>query len=706
MKNPYITDRPLTQGDLYFGRERHFARLVEDLGAGRRLFLLYGQTLSGKTSFVNRLGLFFEERLETQRLDLGPLAEEYSRPAWMLLAGMARTLGQPEPERDALDSPDAPEYVAWYLRGLAASQSRDRLVSFDAMDASDLVPGSEWEHDLLLLYDALPESGRLAFLVVVEGLPDASNNPALETISRIVLGPLAEHETADVLMVPVRGVLAYDIDVIANIQAFSGGMPWFVQLFGEAIFDRRIGSGWVGKSEAEDVLPVVLERAAPYFQHLWRTSTPEEKVTLSAVAELWGFGGVASAVDVATYMRKLQVRVPAEDIERAFALLTARGLMRRLGGETYRLVQQLFGHWVKENTTVMGTVQETRRYRKIRPPRRSPWAGRRPDWAGMALWSIAALLVFAIAYVWQSRQRSETWGLGGRAVSEEERLGPGRGPTPVLPPPSDGTLSGHVVYQSRPDESSPWDIYIMRADGSEQTRLTDTPSNETLPALSPDGQRIAFVSDRDGNREIYVMNVDGSEQTNLTRDAADDWTPSWSPDGQYIVFSSFRDGNWEVYRMAADGSEQRRITHNEHADYSPAWSPDGSTIAFVTDRDGDLEIYLMDPEGGDQRNLTSHPATDQGPSWSPDGQWIMWESYRDDNMELYVCDPEGGNLNNMSRDAYADDRGGSWSPWGEALVYHTNVETGWEIFVLDLQAGRKSNLTQSPAQEQYPHWGP
>ena len=69
----------------------------------------------------------------------------------------------------------------------------------------------------------------------------------------------------------------------------------------------------------------------------------------------------------------------------------------------------------------------------------------------------------------------------------------------------------------------------MNADGSAQTRLTDNDATDVSPSWSPDGSRIAFASDRDGNPEIYVMNADGSGQTSLTNNLADDVYPSWSP---------------------------------------------------------------------------------------------------------------------------------------------------------------------------------
>jgi hypothetical protein len=95
----------------------------------------------------------------------------------------------------------------------------------------------------------------------------------------------------------------------------------------------------------------------------------------------------------------------------------------------------------------------------------------------------------------------------------------------------------------------------MDADGSNQTRLTQDPAGDWSPAWSPDGSRIVFQSDRDGNADIYVMHADGSNQTRLTRHAAGDWSAAWSPDGNRIAFESGRAWRpsllvWDVLLLA------------------------------------------------------------------------------------------------------------------------------------------------------------
>jgi len=163
------------------------------------------------------------------------------------------------------------------------------------------------------------------------------------------------------------------------------------------------------------------------------------------------------------------------------------------------------------------------------------------------------------------------------------------------------------------------EIYVMNADGTDQTRLTDSPAAETQPVWSPDGSKIAFgVTERAGDivgpGNIYVMNADGTGQTRLTDDRA--WDPVWSPDGARIAFVSGLDGPYDIYVMNADGSGQTNVTNNSVSDDGPAWSSDGSKIAFVS-RDGDREIYVMNADGSALTRLTVNGAYDDYPAWSP-----------------------------------------------------------------------------------------
>ena len=149
-----------------------------------------------------------------------------------------------------------------------------------------------------------------------------------------------------------------------------------------------------------------------------------------------------------------------------------------------------------------------------------------------------------------------------------------------------------VSLRGVPADLTPlYEVYLMDTDGSNAVRLTTNSAYEQSPYWSPDGTKLAFVSERNGDREVYVMNADGTGQTNLTN-ATSSWDsdPAWSPDGTKIAFASDRGGNFDIYVMNSDGSGQVLLASDPGFDRGPHWSPDGTKIAFVTYRDGNGEI--------------------------------------------------------------------------------------------------------------------
>jgi Tol biopolymer transport system component len=256
-------------------------------------------------------------------------------------------------------------------------------------------------------------------------------------------------------------------------------------------------------------------------------------------------------------------------------------------------------------------------------------------------------------------------------------------------------------------EPETYEIYIMNADGNDQTRLTDNSASDGDPSWSPDGTKIAFDStiDEDGNRDIYIMNADdGSGQTRLTDDPAFDTDPSWSPDGTKIAFSSNReDDNSEIYIMNSDGSGQTRLTDNSADDFSPSWSPDSEKIAFVSDRDnGNFDIYIMNADDGSgQTRLTDDPAFDGFPSWSPDSEKIAFTSNRDSGG-IFVMNADDGSGQTRLTDNSAEP---SWSPDSEKIAFTSNRDSGG-IFVMNADDGSgQTRLTDNSAFYSSPDWG-
>ena len=195
------------------------------------------------------------------------------------------------------------------------------------------------------------------------------------------------------------------------------------------------------------------------------------------------------------------------------------------------------------------------------------------------------------------------------------------------------------------------------------TRLTYGAWDDRDPAVSPDGRKIVFASDRNGYWDLYILELSTGIVDRLTDTLTYDGSPSWSPDGLWIVYESYVEDNLEIFILSANNptEEPIRLTNNSAADYSPAWSPLGRQIAFVSNRSGEQDIWLADLNQADEtsfQNISQKPLNwDRYPSWSPDGQYLVWSSVQDGYHNLLVWD-----VSQPDREArYLGS--GDWSVW-------------------------------------------
>ena len=245
--------------------------------------------------------------------------------------------------------------------------------------------------------------------------------------------------------------------------------------------------------------------------------------------------------------------------------------------------------------------------------------------------------------------------------------------------------------------------------------LTVMPLEVTLPDY-PDGGRIAFQTDRDGNSEIYVMGCDGSGQTNLTNHSADDNQPSWARGGR-LAFSSNRnaEGGYDIYLLTLAPWGITRLTTDAANDESPALSPDGGKVAFVSyrDSDGDAEIYVLTLSDGSLVQVTSNTASDMDPTWSPDGTRLAFASDSDGYFDIYIVNPDGTGIENLS-DSDSNDR---WPDWGvdeygdEYVAFSSDrlvekKDYGWDVYWMYDDGESQTRATANTATEAAPSWGP
>lgn len=265
-------------------------------------------------------------------------------------------------------------------------------------------------------------------------------------------------------------------------------------------------------------------------------------------------------------------------------------------------------------------------------------------------------------------------------------------------------LFDRIIFEgNRPDLTV--DILGVRPDGSDPIELTST-GDRARPALSPDGTRLAFVAvgTEPAANEIVVMGIDGSGLDSLTDNTASDGNPDWSPDGTRIVFDSERDGNEEIYIMEDDGANPIRLTNDLAPDFFAAWAPGGNLIAFVR-QPGVLstsEILVIEVDLTGPVNLTNNAEFDTHPEWSPDGNRIVFER----DGDLFLMDPTGLNPDPLTSTADATETTPRFSPDGTRIVFSSDEDGDFDLYIMNADGSNVQRLTDDPGDELFPVWAP
>jgi len=273
-----------------------------------------------------------------------------------------------------------------------------------------------------------------------------------------------------------------------------------------------------------------------------------------------------------------------------------------------------------------------------------------------------------------------------------------------------------------------------------------TVRNGSLPAVSPDGRRIAFVSDRDGMWDLYVVAADGRGTVRLTRSAEEESAPAWTSEGRVLYRTmaggratlravdpdgsgdralvelsaleirpsndggliAYTAGSWTQSRImvaSADGTGATAITDSASAWYNLAWSPDDRQIA-ATRRDSSrtLQVWLLDAGGG-SRPLTQFAPADgrpQWPAWSPDGARVAVQAVVSDRehpgrstAHLWVIQVASGEARKIGAHATPWlDETPSWFPDGKRLAFQSNRTGRMEIWTINADGTKPRQVTR------------
>jgi TolB protein len=204
-----------------------------------------------------------------------------------------------------------------------------------------------------------------------------------------------------------------------------------------------------------------------------------------------------------------------------------------------------------------------------------------------------------------------------------------------------------IVFSGGKPGTRDSEVYIANADGSNLTQVTKAGSGRnSTPAISRDGKRIVFISNRDSEKyQIYVMNTDGSAQTRLTKDDTTAYyNPAFSPEGKKIVYYSEKgDRKDQVWVMNSDGSDQTLLTGGVGHNIFPAFSHDGKRIIFASSgREAGVDgsyIYSMNVDGSNLSKIGSIPS--YYARFSPDGKRIAYVAGKFPESAVYVANADG-----------------------------------------------------------------
>ena len=196
-----------------------------------------------------------------------------------------------------------------------------------------------------------------------------------------------------------------------------------------------------------------------------------------------------------------------------------------------------------------------------------------------------------------------------------------------------------------------------------------------VPEFGSDAGLLAFYDSQTGGggHELFVLNLATGEVQQLTDNDAEDLNPEWSPDGSKILFYSDRDGDYDIFVHDYDNGGVRKLIDHDANDTGASWSPDGTQIAFQSDRDGNEDIYLMDVDGGNILNLTDdNPGPDALPRWSSDGARIAFITVRD-GYRPYMMNADGSDPTDISG-GLAKAGFPVWSSTGEQVAFNTGID--------------------------------
>jgi TolB protein len=247
----------------------------------------------------------------------------------------------------------------------------------------------------------------------------------------------------------------------------------------------------------------------------------------------------------------------------------------------------------------------------------------------------------------------------------------------------------------------PANAEILLVGGEEPMNLSNNRAVDSFPVWSPNGKKIAFTSTRAANKSwIYVMNADGSEVTKVSDEAPNSaamlYCPTWSPDGETLAYQRREGEGSQLLTVELESGRVRNLTDNA---WDPAWSPRGDKIVFTGLGEKGWNLYTIEPDGAKRTEIyTSESKVGfVYPAWSPDGKRIAFTSAVAGGLELFLCDGDGANLKQLTKEGRTNSHC-TWLPDGKRVAFWHDVDgTNWQWKTVEIESGKVEDVKEVPA---------